>query len=123
MALAEKNCQSCAQATKPLTRQKFEPLLSELAGWQVEDNRLLRKVIKLSNFAQALSLANKIGDLAEEQGHHPDLLVRWGELVIDLFTHKVNGLTEADFIMAARCDRLLADIASGEIAGLCLDSA
>lgn len=92
----------------PLTREQFEPLLSELTGWNVGANdKHLLKTVKTKTFSDSLALANSIGAVAEEQGHHPDLLVRWGELGIDLWTHKIDGLTEADFILAAKIDRLL----------------
>ncbi len=106
MSLSEKTCVPCRGGVPPLTRKEFEPLLSELQGWQVIDDKCLKKTYKLKDFAQALDLANKIGAIAEEQGHHPDLLVRWGALTIDLWTHKIDGLTESDFILAAKIDQL-----------------
>jgi 4a-hydroxytetrahydrobiopterin dehydratase len=81
-------------------------MLQELSGWQLSGDKHLRKTVKTHNFQQALDLANKIGTLAEEAEHHPDLLVRWGELRIELWTHAIDGLSEADFILAARIDRL-----------------
>lgn len=82
-------------------------MLGELQGWSVEaDDKHLKKSIKTRDFLESLDLANKIGVVAEEQGHHPDLLVRWGELNIELWTHKIDGLSEADFILAAKIDRL-----------------
>lgn len=105
MSLAEKTCVPCRGGVPPLTRLEFEPMLAQLKDWQVEDDRKLIKSFKLTNFRQALDLANKVGEIAEQQGHHPDLLVRWGELRIELWTHKVNGLTESDFILAAKIDR------------------
>ncbi|MBX9772309.1 MAG: 4a-hydroxytetrahydrobiopterin dehydratase [Candidatus Obscuribacterales bacterium] len=106
MSLSQKSCVPCRGGVPPLTRKEFEPLMAELKDWQVIDDRRLKKSYKLQNFAQALDLANKIGAIAEEQGHHPDLLVRWGELAIDLWTHKIDGLTESDFILAAKIDQL-----------------
>lgn len=92
----------------PLTREEFEPLLAQLSGWTFEEqDKHLRKQVKTKNFLESLALANKIGEVAEEQGHHPDLLVRWGELNIELWTHKIDGLSEADFILAAKIDRLI----------------
>jgi 4a-hydroxytetrahydrobiopterin dehydratase len=105
MSLADKQCQPCHGGTPKLTPDQIKPMLSELKDWQVLDQARLQKSIKTKDFQQALDLANKIGALAEEAGHHPDLLVRWGELRVDLFTHAVSGLTEADFILAARIDR------------------
>jgi len=108
MALAEKKCEACISATRSLSREEFADYLDELKDWTVVEDHHLSKSYKTKNFVEALQLANKIGELAEEEGHHPDLLVRWGELKIDLFTHKVNGLTEADFVLAAKIDRLTA---------------
>ena len=106
MALADKVCEPCRGGTPPLTREEFQPLFDELRGWQLQADKRLRKSIKTSNFKQSLDLANKIGAIAEEQGHHPDLLVRWAELNIDLWTHKIDGLSQADFVLAAKIDRL-----------------
>ena len=108
MALAEKKCEACVSAKRSLTRPEFESMLAELQGWEVIDNHHLLKKYKTINFAEALHLANKVGALAEDEGHHPDLLVRWGELKIEMWTHKVDGLTEADFVLAAKIDRILA---------------
>lgn len=108
MALADKTCEPCRGGMPPLTREQFEPMLGELQGWSVEAaDKHLRKSIKTRNFLESLALANKIGEVAEDQGHHPDLLVRWGELNIELWTHKIDGLSEADFILAAKIDRLI----------------
>ena len=108
MSLSDKTCQPCHGAVPSLTREQIAPLLSQLNNWQVIDDKRLHKSIKTKDFLQSLKLANKIGDIAEDQQHHPDLLVRWGELAIDLFTHAVGGLTEADFILAAKIDKALA---------------
>jgi 4a-hydroxytetrahydrobiopterin dehydratase len=81
-------------------------MFAELHGWSVMNDHHLIKTIKTKNFKRALEFANKIGALAEEEGHHPDLLVRWGELKVELWTHKVDGLTEADFVLAAKIDLL-----------------
>lgn len=105
MGLAEKTCTACHGGVPKLTAQECEPLLAELQGWQIEGGRLT-KSYKFNNFASAMALANKIADLAEKQGHHPDLLVRWGELSIELWTHAIDGLSESDFILAAKIDRL-----------------
>jgi 4a-hydroxytetrahydrobiopterin dehydratase len=105
--LAQKNCSSCQTATRALTRPEFESMISEVPNWEVVDDHSLRRVVKTKNFAKPLALANKIGEVAESEGHHPDLLIRWGELRIEVWTHKVDGLTEADFVLAAKIDELL----------------
>lgn len=104
--LAEKTCVPCRGGVPPLTAEEIEPLFQELKNWEVKDDNRLLKVYKFGDFKSALKLANKIGEIAEQEGHHPDLLVRWGELKIELWTHKIDGLTESDFILAAKIDKL-----------------
>ena len=109
MTLAERKCLPCSGAVPPLTRAQFEPLLDELDNWLVEDDKKLTKSLRFKNFTGPMDLANSIAAIAEEENHHPDLLVRWGELRIELWTHKINGLTESDFILAAKIDLLPLD--------------
>jgi 4a-hydroxytetrahydrobiopterin dehydratase len=109
MGLAEKTCVPCRGGVPPLSREQFEPLLAELEGWSVIEESRLEKSFKFNDFASAMHLANLIAEIAETQGHHPDLLVRWGELKVELWTHKVDGLTESDFILAAKIDRAAQD--------------
>lgn len=106
MSLAEKKCEACISATSSLSRQDVVPLLNQLKDWEVIEDKQIRKSFVTADFAQSLELANKIGAIAESEGHHPDLLVSWGLLRVDLWTHKVNGLTEADFILAAKIDNM-----------------
>lgn len=108
MSLAEKTCVPCRGGVPALKPDQYQPLLAELDAWQVVNGHHLLKSYKFKNFADAMDLANKIAVLAEEQGHHPDLLVRWGELRIELWTHAIDGLTESDFILAAKLDRITA---------------
>lgn len=81
--------------------------LPEWAHWQVVNEHHITRKFTFSNFKQALDFVNRVGALAEQQGHHPDILLTWGKAEITLWTHKVDGLTESDFIMAAKIDRLL----------------
>ncbi len=106
MGLAEKNCVPCRGGVPPLTKDEIAPLFKELRNWTCGEDRRLVKSYKFDDFKGAMELANKIAVIAESEGHHPDLLVRWGELRIDLWTHKVDGLTESDFILAAKIDQL-----------------
>ncbi len=109
MDLAKKTCVPCNNGATALAPLEWEPMLSKLKGWQVIDEKKLLKRIKVENFAQSLELANKIGAIAEEQTHHPDLLVRWGGLRIELWTHAIDGLSENDFILAAKIDQISPD--------------
>jgi 4a-hydroxytetrahydrobiopterin dehydratase len=80
------------------------PLLAQLEGWKAVENHYIEKSYDLADFAQALDLVNRIGAVAEEQGHHPDLFLTWGRVDVSIWTHKIDGLTESDFILAAKCD-------------------
>lgn len=104
--LAEKTCVPCRGGVPPLKGEDLVRLARELPGWQVVDEHHLARSFKFPDFRQALAFANRVGALAEEQGHHPDLLLAWGKVEITLWTHKINGLTESDFILAAKIDRL-----------------
>jgi 4a-hydroxytetrahydrobiopterin dehydratase len=106
MALADKTCPACRGDMPRLTAEQMQPLLAELKGWTLTDDAKLQKSIKTPDFKRALELANAIGAVAEQENHHPDLLVRWGEVRIDLWTHAIDGLSEADFILAAKIDRV-----------------
>lgn len=105
-SLADRKCSACLTAKRPLSQAEFEPFLEQISGWTIIDNHRLFKSIKTRSFAKSMELANAIGTLADAENHHPDLLVRWGELKIEVWTHKVNGLTEADFVLAAKIDQL-----------------
>lgn len=106
-ALAEQTCTPCRGGVPPLTAAEIEPLAAQLeAGWQVVDHHQLTKTYAFPDFATALAWVNCVGEIAEQQGHHPDIHLRWGEVRIDLWTHKIDGLSPSDFILAAKCDAL-----------------
>ncbi len=104
--LADKKCVPCRGGTPPLTPEQIAPLLAQLDGWRVEENKKLVKSFRFKNFAQAVEFVNAITAVAEAEQHHPDLYVRWGETRVYLWTHKIDGLSESDFVMAAKIDRL-----------------
>ena len=105
--LAEKECVPCKGGVPPLTGQALADLQSKLDnGWHVMNERHLEKEFNFKNFLEALAFTNKVGELAEQQGHHPDIYLSWGRVKITLWTHKINGLSESDFILAAKMDRL-----------------
>jgi len=86
-----------------LTENDYEPLLTELGDeWEVIDNHHLEKTILLKNFAEALTFTNQVGSIAEKEGHHPDIELGWGRVKIIIWTHKIDGLSESDFILAAK---------------------
>ena len=105
--LASRQCTPCKSGASPLSARDMQPLQSQLEpGWEVVDNHHLTRSYKFKNFAEALAFVNRIGQMAEEQGHHPDLYLAWGQARVEIWTHKINGLLEADFVFAAKCDPL-----------------
>ena len=105
--LSEKKCSPCQGELPPLSKAEIQSLVSQLPNWQVEEEKFLVRQYKKNNFASALALANKVGMVAEEQGHHPDLFIAWGMLGVKIWTHAANGLTENDFILAAKIDKVI----------------
>jgi 4a-hydroxytetrahydrobiopterin dehydratase len=106
-ALAQKECIPCKGGVPPLTEAEIEPLRSQLNGdWKVVNGHHLEREFKFKDFRQALDFTNRVGELAEEQGHHPDIYLAWGKVVLTLWTHKIDGLTESDFIFAAKVDEI-----------------
>ena len=105
--LARMTCLPCRIATPPLTAEEVAPLAAQVPGWTVVDGHHLHRLHPTKDFAESLALANRIGAVAEKAGHHPDLLVAWGRLAIDIYTHKIDGLTKSDFILAAKIDEVL----------------
>jgi 4a-hydroxytetrahydrobiopterin dehydratase len=103
--LADKKCVPCRGGVPPLTHAEIQPLLSKVEGWRVENDKRLVKKFEFKDFMGAMRFANKIAEIAEEEGHHPDLYVAWGKVEVTIWTHKIDGLTESDFILAAKIDR------------------
>ena len=106
--LSSKQCVPCRGGVPPLTGEEIQPLLGQLDGWEVVLQHHLKKNYGFSNFAEALAFVNRVGEVAEEQGHHPDICFGWGKVEVTLWTHKIDGLTESDFILAAKIDQLQA---------------
>ena len=106
MGLADNKCVPCRGGVPPMERSKAEEMLKQLeGGWSLNTAGHLARLYTFKDFAQALAFVNKVGALAEEEGHHPDLHLAWGKCTVELWTHKINGLTESDFYMAAKADR------------------
>ena len=105
--LASRRCIPCRGGVPPLAEKATAPLLAQLDDWQVEAGHHLLKAYSLPDFAAALNLVNRFGAIAEESGHHPDLLLSWGRVEARIWTHKIDGLTESDFILAAKFDAVV----------------
>ena len=105
--LAEKECVPCRGSVPPLNGAALQNLSRQLEGWTVVNEHHLSKTWRFPDFATALAFVNRVGALAERIGHHPDLHLAWGKVGLEIWTHKIDGLTESDFIFAAKTDQLL----------------
>lgn len=104
--LAEKTCVPCRGGIPPLTSEEIAPLLREIRGWEVVDSHHLQKDFRFENFLAAVDFVNRAASVAEQQGHHPEITVGWGHALVKIWTHAIDGLTESDFILAAKYDAL-----------------
>lgn len=102
--LSQKHCVPCHRGVQPLSTRAASALLDQLDGWEIGDGPRLVKHWRFDDFATALSFVNRIGAIAEAEGHHPDLALGWGRVSVELWTHAAGGLTENDFVLAARID-------------------
>jgi len=109
--LAKESCVPCRGGVPPLGTEDRERLLERLGpnGWQVVGGHHLDKLYEFPDFVSALAFVNRVGEIAEQQGHHPDIYLTWGKARIEIWTHKIDGLTQSDFVLAAKCDAALED--------------
>jgi 4a-hydroxytetrahydrobiopterin dehydratase len=106
--LAQRDCVPCKGGTPPLHGAALSALQRQLdGGWNVVEGKRLEKTYKFPNFVDALGFVNRVGEVAEQQGHHPDLELGWGRVKVTLWTHAIGGLSESDFVMAAKADQRL----------------
>jgi 4a-hydroxytetrahydrobiopterin dehydratase len=106
MSLADQKCVPCKGGVPALKGDAVKALLAQIPGWEAPNDHHLFRGFSFPDFKQALDFVNRVGALAEEQGHHPDLLLAWGKVEITIYTHKIDGLTESDFVLAAKIDKL-----------------
>ena len=104
--LASKNCVPCRGSVPALQGKELADLAKQVPGWEVVDGHHIKKNFKFPDFKQALAFVNQVGEVAEQQGHHPDILLAWGKAEVTTYTHAINGLTESDFILAAKINQL-----------------
>lgn len=103
--LASMECIPCRGGVPPLTHEEIEPFLADLGNdWHVVDDHHLQKEYRFRNFKEALDFTDRVGELAERVGHHPDIHLAWGMVELTIWTHKIDGLNEADFVLAAKAD-------------------
>ena len=111
MGLADNKCVPCRGGVPSMERARAQAMLAERdPGWQLNAAGHLERAFPFKNFAQALEFANKVGEIAEQEGHHQDLRVAWGTCGVEIWTHKLQGLTESDFYLAAKADRVFASM-------------
>ncbi len=104
--LASKTCVPCRGGVPPLKGAELHTFSHQLPNWSVVDEHHITRTFTFPDFKEALAFVNRVGAVAEQQGHHPDILLTWGKVAITIWTHKIDGLTESDFIMAAKIDEL-----------------
>lgn len=104
--LAERRCIPCRGGVPALKGEELSSFAAQVSDWQVMDEHHLQKTYRFSDFRETLDFVNRIGELAETEGHHPDICFGWGKAEVSIWTHKINGLTESDFILAAKIDKL-----------------
>jgi 4a-hydroxytetrahydrobiopterin dehydratase len=103
--LADKHCVPCRGGVPPLKGDELRQYTDQLSGWNVIDEHHITKTFQFPDFKQALEFVNRAGAVAEAEGHHPDILLTWGKAEVKTYTHKIDGLTESDFILAAKIDK------------------
>ena len=108
--LCDRECKPCKGGTAPLLGEKLKALHDELgSSWEVIDDHHLEKEYEFKDFASALKFTNKVGEMANKVDHHPVIILSWGMVAINLWTHKIDGLSETDFVFAAKSDKLYKD--------------
>jgi 4a-hydroxytetrahydrobiopterin dehydratase len=105
--LATKKCIPCEGGVPPLKGEALQAMQEQVSGWNVVEEHHIVKTFKFPDFRKALDFVNRVGEIAEEQGHHPGIYLTWGKVEITVYTHKIKGLTESDFILASKIDLLL----------------
>ena len=103
--LTQKYCQACEAGTPPMSMEEAQGLMEQVPGWELGENKLSRR-FKFKDFREAMSFVNRVAELAEQEGHHPDIHISWNRVRLELTTHAIKGLSENDFIMAAKTSEM-----------------
>jgi 4a-hydroxytetrahydrobiopterin dehydratase len=106
MSLNKKKCVPCQGGIPPLNAKEINVLIKQLNGWYVEDNKKLKKEYEFSTYFDAINFVNSVAKLAEDEQHHPYIHINFKKILVIMFTHKIDGLHENDFIMASKCDNI-----------------
>ena len=115
MDLTKKHCVPCEGGTPPLSEEKEETLRKQVLQWMLirDGTHRLKRQFRFKNFKEAMAFVNKVAEIAEEEGHHPDIKIIYNKVSLELFTHAVGGLSENDFIMAAKIDAITTKSSDG----------
>ena len=105
MDMTQKKCKPCEGSMPPLAEEKANELLNQIPGWEIKDGHVFRQ-FKFKNFRESISFVNKVAEIAEQEGHHPDIIINYNKVAIELWTHAVNGLSENDFILSAKINAI-----------------
>ena len=106
MNLTQKKCKPCEGGMPPLTEEQVNELLKQIPGWEIKDGHVFRQ-FKFKDFKEAIAFVNKVAEIAEQEQHHPNIAIHYSKVSIELWTHKINGLSENDFIIAAKIDQII----------------
>jgi 4a-hydroxytetrahydrobiopterin dehydratase len=106
--LVEKHCVPCRGGTPPLQGAELVPFSEQLPEWKIIEEHHIAKSFRFPDFKTALDFVNRVGAIAEAEGHHPDLCLGWGKVEVQIYTHKIRGLTESDFVLGAKVDQAYA---------------
>lgn len=104
--LAEKHCVPCRGGVLPLKGLELSPFAEQLPDWTIVEEHHITRTFRFPDFKTALDFVNRVGAVAEAEGHHPDLCLAWGKVGVEIYTHKIRGLTESDFVMGAKVDQV-----------------
>lgn len=108
--LAQQKCIPCQGDTPPLEGDELQELYTQLGGsWQLEDDHHLTSEFEFDNFIEALEYTNQVGEMSEEQGHHPEIYLTWGKVKLKVYTHAIDGLAKSDFVWAAKAEKIFQD--------------
>jgi|SRR5882724_3114967 len=104
--LSDKKCVTCEGGVPPFTKAQIAEYMPQVNSWELIDDKKIAKNYKFKDFVEAMAFVNKVADIAESEGHHPDISISWNKVKLELTTHAISGLSENDFIVAAKVDKL-----------------
>ncbi|MGZ2369961.1 4a-hydroxytetrahydrobiopterin dehydratase [Ancylomarina sp. YFZ004] len=104
--LSEKKCEPCKGGIPKLTGDEATVYLTDISNWSLIEDHHIEKTFLFPDFKHALQFVNQVGDIAEDENHHPEMILSWGKVLVSIWTHKIDGLHENDFILAAKIDEL-----------------